>query len=113
MKDEDIKKIFSVAWVKERKILVGSVAVVAVIGLIMLIATQPSASELRAIATEQCMEKIERKYDECLKMAGGLEILNHNSLGRNTTLCRNQNIADENTCKREPEIILNNPNIRY
>ena len=52
MKDEDIKKkfedikkkledikkifskIFSVAWVKERKILVGSVAVVAVIGLI-------------------------------------------------------------------------------
>jgi len=103
MKDEDIKKIFSVAWVKERKILVGSVVVVAVIGLIMLIATQPST-------TEQCMEKIERKYDECLKRAGGLSFSSNEA--RDKTLCRNNRLAGQNQCKREPEIILNNPNIK-
>ena len=109
MKDEDIKKIFSVAWVKERKILVGSVAVVAVIGLIMLIATQPSASELRAIATEQCIEKIERKFKDCFESATD----SYFSKASNQTQCKNQRTIDTKTCKREPEIILNNPNIRY
>ena len=63
MKDEDIKKIFSVAWVKERKILVGSVVVVAVIGLIIFIQGKEDADYAK------CMKKVEEQYMDCLRDA--------------------------------------------
>ena len=108
MKDKDIKKIFSVAWVKERKILVGSVVVVAVIGLIILVATLPSASELRAMATERCLERIESHYERCFLTATGGYFIKEDSLKN----CRNSYRNDKTTCEREPGIILNNPNIK-
>ena len=61
MKDEDIKKIFTVAWVKERKILVGSVVVVAVLSLFIWIVTLPSAYE-------QCVEESKATAKLCFDM---------------------------------------------
>ena len=64
MKDEDIKKIFSVAWVKERKILVGTVAVIAVIGFIIFITVYESDYA-------KCIKEVEREKDVCLYQGTG------------------------------------------
>ena len=58
-----MKKIFSVAWVKERKILVGTVAVIAVIGFIIFIQVKENADYAK------CIKQGEEEYIACLKDA--------------------------------------------
>ena len=66
MKDEDIKKIFTVAWVKERKILVGTVVMIAVIGFIIFIKVYESDYA-------RCIKQVEREKDVCLYQGYALD----------------------------------------
>jgi len=78
---EDIKKIFTVAWVKERKILVGTLTTIIVAGLIFFIVTWEDECTKEANSflqtcvyfskppegTARCFEKASKQIDECKK----------------------------------------------
>ena len=90
MKDKDIKKIFTVAWVKERKILVGTVAVIAVIGFIIFIQGKEG----------RCMKQVEEEYKACLDD------------GFTHSTCQLSRSYQKGNCSAEEVEMFWNPNVK-